>query len=557
MIFKTWLKDLSNVQGVINQLNNLGTGVSITQMATAVSGLSKEQAILALSSRKLTEDQMKQVLVEAKLLESTVSLTTAQATERLSKSLNSEADAKALLQKYALITHQKLEKNSTLEVTAAKLQEAVANGTLSATEATAIANAYGLTIANGAQTASWKLLTSAIWQNVKAMGVWLVSNPLGWLTLAVGAIAGLTAGFVYLSKSAERAKDKLEESAEAFSQAKSEVENLNSELQTTKQRIDELSAKENLTLVEAEELDKLKETNKELERELRLRESIALEKGKQANEDAIDYFGSQSTYGTTAGNIDISGDQLEILDFQLEKIKELEEYFKTADAENKDFLFIQNEKLLSFLKEETARTIEEFMELDDSLMEGYDEGYLDRLDKLYQKYDEIANGVAQSHTNTITGVLEKVDFKDNKEQLIELGKNGSLSIETLTSKFPALIGYLENAGVSAQELYQYIMALANPDAVKYDELKHQLQEAMGFGSGINTLWAVDIDKRLQDLGLYDEGALEVFATIKAKYVNGETESWTPEDWIANIQEGLESLSQNPDEITVLKGKVEH
>ena len=66
---------------------------------------------------------------------------------------------------------------------------------------------------------------------------------------------------------------------------KSEIESLNSELQITQSRIDELNAKENLSLVEQEELNRLKEANKELEREMRLKQSILSEEQKDANKD--------------------------------------------------------------------------------------------------------------------------------------------------------------------------------------------------------------------------------------------------------------------------------
>ena len=61
--------------------------------------------------------------------------------------------------------------------------------------------------------------------------------------------------------------------------------------------------------------------------------------------------------------------------------------------------------------------------MDDSLIEGMDKGLLSRLDTIYKNYDEIINGTAQSHTDIIEGVLEKVAFKGVKEQLIQLCYN--------------------------------------------------------------------------------------------------------------------------------------
>ena len=71
-----------------------------------------------------------------------------------------------------------------------------------------------------------------------------------------------------------RLKDQAQESSNAYKNTLQEIESINSELQTNGQRIDELNAKENLTLVEAEELERLKESNRELENTLALKEKI-------------------------------------------------------------------------------------------------------------------------------------------------------------------------------------------------------------------------------------------------------------------------------------------
>lgn len=530
MTFKTWINDLRNVQNVVNELKNIDawangetrllSDTSVKQMSIAISGLNKEQALLALSTKNLTDEQKNQVLVKAKLLEITTELTTGQLQERITKQLSSKEDAKALLVKSGLITQQELEKNSTITVTKAKLQEILANKKLSASDKEVILSSLGVANANNKESLSYKLIGNSIKEKIKHLkNLWDALSSIKKLGLGVvGIIAALGGIFVYFSQNVERTKKKLEESANAYKEVKGEVENLNSELQTTQTRIDELNAKQNLTLVESEELDKLKETNKELERELRIRESIALEKGKEANKDAVKYFNAESTYGTSAGTIDISGDQLEILDFQLDKIKELEDYFDNADSNNKDFLYVQNEKLLSFLKEETAKTVEEFMEFDDNLLEGYDEGLLSRLEIIYQKYDEVANGVAQAHSDAIAGILEKVDFVNDKTKLLELGKDGSLSVDMVSAKFPGLIKYLQEAGISAQELYQYIMALSNPNAINYDEVRKQLMESSGIRDGnVNGASDAKIYSKLSSAGVLSNEGLETYLIVKSHY----------------------------------------
>lgn len=422
-----------------------------------------------------------------------------------------------------------------------------------ATTANTVAKKANLKVTNLLKVASQKLKAS------------MLAHPL----IAMASILGIiTTGVIKLSKwfenAGNRAKEATSKAKEALDQTKSEIEQINSSLQTTQNRIDELNAKENLSLVESEELAKLKETNEELERELRIKEELAKTQGKEANDKAVKYFNTKTNHVEYSagenGQMYVSDSNnyslIDAVEKKLAKIPEMKQSLKDLQKQleeiedtdpnynnNSDWLNLKGninrmETELSNYQEFVESSIADFMETDDSLVEGIDNGILARLDSIYQSYDELMNGTAKSHENTISAILDKADFKNTKSELMELGKEGSLSVGTLASKFPELKQYLDEAGISAQELYQYIMNLANPDAVKYDELKRQLQDVMGFEEGSHAPWAVELDKQLKELGLYENDALEIFASIKAKYINGETDLWTPKDWISNIQEKL-------------------
>ena len=88
------------------------------------------------------------------------------------------------------------------------------------------------------------------------------------------------------------------------------------------------------------------------------------------------------------------------------------------------------------------------------------------------------NGTYSIETK-LNDILSKDKFQETSKQLQELGKSGELSIETLSSRFPELIKYLEEAGISAEELYQHIMALSDPDAVNLDALHEQAKVRFG------------------------------------------------------------------------------
>lgn len=251
MIFKTFINDLRNVQSIINSISNVevwangATGLlnanSLNSLKTAISGLSKEQALLVLSTKNLSKAQAEQVLSAAGLLNVEKQLTTAQLSERLAKELNSKADAEALLINSGLITQKELEENATIKVTAAKINEAVANGTLSASDAGVIAGTLGMTGVNTGATISFDLLTASIWANIKALGAWLVTNPIGWAILGGTAIFGLVKAYDALTDSVEEVKERTDSLLETYNSAISEANSNAQTIESLASRYEKLS----------------------------------------------------------------------------------------------------------------------------------------------------------------------------------------------------------------------------------------------------------------------------------------------------------------------------
>ncbi len=168
-------------------------------------------------------------------------LTTAQLSERLAKELNSKADAEALLINSGLITQKELEENATIKVTAAKINEAVANGTLSASDAGVIAGTLGITGVNTGATISFDLLTASIWANIKALGTWLVTNPIGWAILGGTAIFGLVKAYDALTDSVEEVKERTDALLETYNSAISEANSNAQTIESLTSRYEKLS----------------------------------------------------------------------------------------------------------------------------------------------------------------------------------------------------------------------------------------------------------------------------------------------------------------------------
>ena len=231
---------------------------------------------MALSTKNLSNEQKEQILTSAGLITTEKQLTAAQISERLAKELNSKADAEAMLVNAGIITQKELEENATVKVTVAKINEAVANGTLSASDAAVIAGSLGIASANTGATISFKLFTAAIWNNIKALFVWLTTNPVGWATLAIGALAGVVGIFKAVTTSMEEASEATVDAISELSSITSEVETLEGKIADLKSQIDGLDP-----ITDEEDIRRLEAETLELENQL----AILKEKERLAKED--------------------------------------------------------------------------------------------------------------------------------------------------------------------------------------------------------------------------------------------------------------------------------
>ena len=91
-----------------------------------------------------------------------------------------------------------------------------------------------------------------------------------------------------------------------------------------------------------------------------------------------------------------------------------------------------SEETVKAYKDYVESAIAEFMDADDYLIEGKDDGLLNRLNALYEKFDIYTNGKASVTENKLRGILSKTDFRETSRQLEELGKSGELSLDALS-----------------------------------------------------------------------------------------------------------------------------
>lgn len=251
MTFKTWINDLRDVQSVINNISNTraiidgATGLlntnSLKEMSSAVSGLSKEQALLVLSTKNLNTAQQEQVLLAAGIISSENSITASAISQALAKTQLSATEKEALLTKLGLIDATTGEAIANATCTKEELLKVLATKGIIGADADAIISSIGLTSANSAQAISFDLLTASIWANIKALGKWLITNPVGWAILGGTAIFGLVKAYDALTDSTEEVKERTENLLESYNSAISEANSNAKTIESLADRYETLS----------------------------------------------------------------------------------------------------------------------------------------------------------------------------------------------------------------------------------------------------------------------------------------------------------------------------
>lgn len=121
------------------------------------------------------------------------------------------------------------------------------------------------------------------------------------------AVSALTAAFATVSAMTTDAKEKVDKavsSSEKYEQTKSDIQSIESELETVGNQIDELNAKDHLSFTDQAELSNLQTQSAELERQLELKQALADIQQDQAARDAKDAFNAHSMRDTVNDNED-------------------------------------------------------------------------------------------------------------------------------------------------------------------------------------------------------------------------------------------------------------
>ena len=286
------------------------------------------------------------------------------------------------------------------------------------------------------------------------------------LSLAIQALVTGLQALADMLPTVDNTAKWLEESSQEVQDVQGRIEELNTELKTTQERILELEGKDSLTIIEQNELDRLRQTNAELEREIELEErKLKVSQSKNAKNfvEAVKTKQNQSTsqYGNNYGDTetrasrDINGNwrngdkwhtksdgdanQKETFELRLKDYKDAEKkYQKALEDGNSD----------------EAQKWKDRMQTIDNAMSGYTsdlQGYLDDLgeydystlsdeakstvDYIQDAQNKYMMATGSNGESVFSSIFNSGRFEQGRKAIQSLGETGQITADSLSDLY--------------------------------------------------------------------------------------------------------------------------
>ena len=302
---------------------------------------------------------------------------------------------------------------------------------------------------------------------------------------AIGAaITGVIKLFDALYVSAEEASEAMDISFSGYEDAKAQVENINSELESTNSRISELQSKGSLTFVEKSELENLKEARRELELQQDIAEKAEAKAAKKSAEDTVrafdkkygdydisqkainDYLdefdrnGNMNLVGLSTNNKDISGmiaavKQAEKLRDESQRsgnLDQAQDYQDIIDSTT-DSIWEEVsslESLKSNLEESLSAIPEGSWGKEQDQQQKRLDGITDSIDLIYKQLDP--NKWKDMKFDEILSSDDSfADAVDDLERQSKAAGDAGISVSDLKKQYPELASAITAAGMSVSE----------------------------------------------------------------------------------------------------------
>ena len=288
--------------------------------------------------------------------------------------------------------------------------------------------------------------------------------PLLPLIAGVGGAFALFEGFKFLDDKFTltfgTAQRHLSESSSAYSSTVSELSSMNSQLETSNARIDELKNKGSLSFTEKAELSKLERQNSLLETQIKIKERLAESQGKEAAEaarESID-FKSESVMMTDKNGkpiLDKSGlekkeliSRKEYAKRQIDALKEeqnllekaQDKFAKAKSEKDKDLWASQIESSTKNINDYKTSVQEILSELNEESINFYNpetnrvlQGYekdVEELNELNNLFEGIDLNPTEKVLKSINSAFDSKSSNSIKDSIIDMLKSGDVNSAT-------------------------------------------------------------------------------------------------------------------------------
>lgn len=258
------------------------------------------------------------------------------------------------------------------------------------------------------------------------------------------------------TESFEEAQEKAANSRKEYEKTVSELESLNSQLDSNKGKIDELRRQGPLTVVTQAELDKLEKENQLLEAQIKLKQQLKEREEKQAASDANNVLTKKQQYGGAALDYSEVGDwqQFDIVELttklQTQLNKAQAEYNKLLveqgkiDPDSQRYRELEKQKsmysnIIDSLNREVTNKLSIISDNYNSLFDS-DGAVISGYEDMVERIDALTAFVSSNSTALFGDIVEK--YSDVTNSLKELGEQGKVTAEDL--KADEYKGFIEN-----------------------------------------------------------------------------------------------------------------
>lgn len=405
-----------------------------------------------------------------------------------------------------------------------------------------------------------------------------VFNPLTWV--AIGA-AVLTGALILNATAFDRSIKNAQESQSVYLDSASSLSSMNSELETTSKRIEELQALKDagtISVADENELTKLKLQNAELQRQIDLQKQIVSEKSKEAVQDAVHSLEMNRTADSTQVSKTVTDDfgveynapkqttLIEATTNELAKLAELKDQKKQLLQEYADISTSQSRKddinnELQILEGEIFKynsTVSEqinnlnilresFLDENGLMKEGLssqEEGYYKIMTEIIDDFNNIDLSPAERSLKKLDRFFDGskgknfikedlMDAVDSTEDLEKALQSMGLSLDDIgVDNIDTLKRYLDEAKSSAEGATEAVKGLAETENIGAVTTALETQNA-----GYNYEQAVSHAEKIKEL--YDKGLVgtDDFKSF-ADYM-----SYGSDDSIGAYEAGIEKFNR--------------